>query len=239
MKATLVLSALAVAAWSVGGEREAEEKLIQDTLQSFRDVTAILKTVKDAKSAEAALVKLDDPAERLVVRMQALKAIFEKSASKELQAKHGKALSEANAAFQAEMQRLNKQSEALKVLNTNKEWKGLVSHILVGSPDRARLDIKSLEKAVQTYEVKYGRLPATLQELTERLPDNSPALLKKEALTDPWGQPYIYDPNQRHPTTDIPLILSMGDPAQGGKAPIRNWDPPKDKEQIKDKDKDK
>jgi general secretion pathway protein G len=97
--------------------------------------------------------------------------------------------------------------------------------VLSGSKEsRAKLDVKSIEKAVQVYTVKYGRAPGSLQELTTRMPDNSPALLKPEALTDPWDQPYGYDPSQAHPTTDVPLIWSNGDPVKGGQGKITNWD---------------
>jgi hypothetical protein len=229
----IMLSTPMAGARSLGGEREAEEQLVKDTLQSYKDVTAVLKTVKDAKSAEAALAKLDDPAERLVVRSEALQTLFDKPAAKDLQKKHADALEEAGAALRAEYQRLGKHADALKVLNTNKEWKSLTGHLQAGFVARAKVDVQTLDKAVQTYIVKNGKSPATLQELTQRTPDGGAALLKETALIDPWGNPYQYDPNQLNPYNATPKIWTNGDPAQGGKTPISNWDNIKDFDKYK------
>jgi Type II secretion system (T2SS), protein G len=92
-----------------------------------------------------------------------------------------------------------------------------------GQAARARLDIKNLDKAVSAFRETTGDLPAELTTLTETQPNGTGALLTASALVDPWGRPYHYDRNKRHPDTDQPLIWSEG-PAEGkdgGK--IENW----------------
>jgi general secretion pathway protein G len=87
----------------------------------------------------------------------------------------------------------------------------------------AYVNIKKLEQAVESYKLNpnHGDYPANLQILTERI-DGKPAYLEESALKDPWGRPYVYEPQQRHPKTDKPLIYSQGaNPGQS--APIRNW----------------
>jgi len=87
---------------------------------------------------------------------------------------------------------------------------------------RAKMDIKNIEKAVQYYKVKHYTYPSDLATLTN--PDeNEAALLKEEALYDPWKQPYNYSPTDLHPKTKVPRIYSNGPPD----APrvISNWDP--------------
>jgi len=87
---------------------------------------------------------------------------------------------------------------------------------------RAKMDIKNIEKAITVYKVKHYTYPADLETLTN--PDeNEAALLKDEALYDPWKQHYIYNPGDLHPKTKVPRIYSNGPPD----APrmISNWDP--------------
>jgi general secretion pathway protein G len=88
--------------------------------------------------------------------------------------------------------------------------------------DRAKLDCHSLELAVGTYFSKHGVYPDSLQQLTQRQPDGSPALLEAKALNDPWGNAYVYEPRTRHQATDKPLIYSHGTP--GVNKQINNWD---------------
>src|SRR5262249_21314027 len=95
--------------------------------------------------------------------------------------------------------------------------------VLAGSrEDRAKLDVKSLESAVTTYYTRKGYYPETLQQLAQRQEDGGAALLTEKALIDPWNQPYVYEPNTKHPTTDRPLIYSNGPPGMNKR--ISNWD---------------
>jgi uncharacterized protein (TIGR03000 family) len=90
-----------------------------------------------------------------------------------------------------------------------------------GKIDRAKVDVKILEKAVQAYKVLHNNYPEALEALTQADGKN-PALIEDKALLDPWGKAYVYEPNKRHPKTDIPHIYSNGPP--GSKMPIANWD---------------
>jgi hypothetical protein len=115
--------------------------------------------------------------------------------------------------------------------NHSKDWPAIV---IVGAtvlllilaviglimPESAEMDIKALETAVMAYKIKCGDYPASLDELCQY--GGGLPFIEKSRLTDPWGRPYIYSPNNLHPTTGIPQISSAGPP--GENAPIRNWE---------------
>jgi hypothetical protein len=88
--------------------------------------------------------------------------------------------------------------------------------------NRARMDLSSIEKALQTFKVNNGHYPQSLQELTERQPNGSAALLKAHAIRDPWGQPYHFDPGQLDPERGVPLVWSDCEPGQANRK-IANW----------------
>lgn len=75
---------------------------------------------------------------------------------------------------------------------------GLGIYHLSGTEDtanivRARADCKTIAMTLTQYKVRHSRLPTQgegLAPLTKG-PDGS-SLIKQEALTDPWGQPYQY-----------------------------------------------
>ena len=89
--------------------------------------------------------------------------------------------------------------------------------------DRARSDLRNLESAVSRYQAANGRWPDDLEDLTAKQPDGAAAPVVASALVDPWGRKYHYDPRQRNPDTDMPLLWSDGDPEQPAK--ISNWQP--------------
>jgi general secretion pathway protein G len=89
------------------------------------------------------------------------------------------------------------------------------------SVNRAKMDVRNIEAAIQTFFTTNHRYPSSLDELVNRQPNGSAALLKVEALTDPWGQPYHYDQGRLNSRTDIPLVSSQGPP--GKNQPIQNW----------------
>jgi hypothetical protein len=86
--------------------------------------------------------------------------------------------------------------------------------------NRAKLDIRNIEAAVRVFNVKNRFYPQTLEELTKPQSDGTPPLIQKSALIDPWQQQYVYEPDNLHPITDIPLIYSKG----GSNRRIANWD---------------
>lgn len=55
----------------------------------------------------------------------------------------------------------------------------------------ARTSIANISTAIQSYEVTQGRFPESLDDLTVATETHA-ALLKKNALNDPWGTPFQY-----------------------------------------------
>jgi general secretion pathway protein G len=78
---------------------------------------------------------------------------------------------------------------------------------------RAKMDIKNIEKAIEVYKVKHKQYPDDLVVLTNPDPDTGEAaLLKDEALKDPWKREYVYEKGNTHPKTKVPHIYSNGPP---------------------------
>jgi hypothetical protein len=89
--------------------------------------------------------------------------------------------------------------------------------------ERARSDLRNLEKAVEAYYGRNQSWPESLEVLTDKEQTNVPVHVLPSALTDPWGKPYHYDPQQQNPDTRMPLLWTDGDPEQPAK--ISNWQP--------------
>jgi len=91
--------------------------------------------------------------------------------------------------------------------------------------NRVRYNLKSLDKAFGAYKAKHNKWPDSLERLTEPQPDGRQPYVDSMALTDPWGRPYHYDPTDRNPATDVPLVWSEGaKPGEEG-SKIANWEP--------------
>jgi type II secretory pathway pseudopilin PulG len=86
---------------------------------------------------------------------------------------------------------------------------------------RAKIDCETIQKAAEIWQNSYGTLPQSIEQLTQLQPDGNAALLPPTAVTDPWGQPYMYNPGELHPTMRYPKVYSNGNPS----APkvIANW----------------
>lgn len=54
-----------------------------------------------------------------------------------------------------------------------------------------RTSIGSIGTAIQAYEIRNGKFPDSLDDLTVAT-DSHPALLKKDSLNDSWGTPFQY-----------------------------------------------
>jgi len=97
----------------------------------------------------------------------------------------------------------------------------VLNYLAQARVDRAKMDIKSIEKAVVSYQLQHGQYPQSLQELT--VPDpvyQTPPKLDLKSITDPWGRPYNYNPGQ-FTTRGVPTI-SSGGPNGNGDAVINN-----------------
>ena len=77
----------------------------------------------------------------------------------------------------------------------------------------------ALSTAVQTYYLNEGKYPDSLQALAQPTPSGGKALLEPDALNDPWGHPYQYDPNGSRNSGNKPDIWTQ---APDGKT-IGNW----------------
>jgi general secretion pathway protein G len=86
--------------------------------------------------------------------------------------------------------------------------------------DRVKADFKVIETAIQAYYTNNDVYPQQLQNLTVPDPSGHAATLESAALLDPWQHPYQYDPNQLHPQSRRPKLMSGGPP--GGPS-ISNW----------------
>lgn len=61
--------------------------------------------------------------------------------------------------------------------------------------DVAKMQTKELQKAVETYKLDNDDFPASLDVLLQRnAGGRGPWLQRLDALTDPWGNPYQYNP---------------------------------------------
>ena len=88
--------------------------------------------------------------------------------------------------------------------------------------EAARLGIDRLQKAVQEFRLSKGDYPPDLDTMTRPL-DSRPAPLEQPDLADPWGRPYVYEPENRHPASHTPRIYSRGADPEDPSAVISNW----------------
>jgi type II secretory pathway pseudopilin PulG len=61
----------------------------------------------------------------------------------------------------------------------------------------ARASLKSIETAIQNYEMEHLRLPENLDDLTV-VKDGKGPYLKPSEITDPWGQKFQYSKPGTH-----------------------------------------
>ena len=87
---------------------------------------------------------------------------------------------------------------------------------------RAKVDSQTIATACQAYELKYGHLPNTLEELTMPGADGSKAFLEAKHLVDPWQRPYQYLANGPHnyAISGKPDVWSGG---PNGNMQVGNW----------------
>ena len=86
----------------------------------------------------------------------------------------------------------------------------------------AREGVANVQTAVQGYKISKGDYPPDIDTLIQAL-DDKPALLAPPDLTDPWGRPYVYEPENRHPATGTPRIYSRGADPDDPAGVIANW----------------
>src|SRR5947207_15916544 len=87
--------------------------------------------------------------------------------------------------------------------------------------DAAKTSATTLSKACQAYEIRYGGRPESLLQLIQP-PDAGKPFIEggQEALVDPWGQPFQYDPSGPRHGGQKPDIFTLDPDTQ---QPIGNW----------------
>lgn len=96
-------------------------------------------------------------------------------------------------------------------------------HLENARQDRAIVDVKSLSNLVEAYKTRHREYPASLEALTQAGVDGSGAYLEIDALIDPWGRPYKYEPQNLHPSTHKPHIYSDGPNPGNPNSMISSW----------------
>jgi general secretion pathway protein G len=77
---------------------------------------------------------------------------------------------------------------------------GVGGYYLLPRVDEARLgtakgQLRMLTEACDNYSMNNGSFPPSLQALSQPQPNGGLPLVQVDALKDPWGQPYGYDPS--------------------------------------------
>jgi general secretion pathway protein G len=86
---------------------------------------------------------------------------------------------------------------------------------------RAKVDAKTIAEACEMYQLKYGNLPNTLEELTMPGADGSKPFLETKHLLDPWSRQYQYLVNGPHNVVSgKPDVWSAG---PNGNMQYGNW----------------
>ena len=99
----------------------------------------------------------------------------------------------------------------------------VLEHLRRAKRETAKVEIRQLENAADTYVIFNGDYPGELKQLVES--DGMGAVLKEHSLRDPWKTDYAYDPSSLE--GDTPWIASYAaDRAPGGEGwdeDIVNW----------------
>jgi general secretion pathway protein G len=84
---------------------------------------------------------------------------------------------------------------------------------------RAKMDAQSLSEQAETYKLNNGDYPANIAALAAPQPNGGTALVPPEAVNDPWGKPYVIDPNGPHHGGNKADVYTTGPKGQV----IGNW----------------
>ena len=113
---------------------------------------------------------------------------------------------------------------------------GVVTVNIVGTGKKARIkaaktEIRTIEAAIEMFEIHVGRLPTEdegLEALINNPDDNpewsGPYLKRKHAPKDPWKQDYVYDPAGDRGGMNYDLFSPGPDGQTDTEDDIGNWD---------------
>ncbi len=175
---------------------EEPEAIVKESLKLTSDLLNILKTIKDKPSAEAAATKLKALDERLAVlkRKEVEASKLSSEEQKQLQAKNNEVIKQTTKALTLEFERIDKLPEVKAVLLKDstlfEQTYKTMALMRTAMVNAAKIQIRMIDQAVAVYYVKNNEYPAQLKLLTE----GDKRQLEAAALTDPWHQPYQYDP---------------------------------------------
>lgn len=97
--------------------------------------------------------------------------------------------------------------------------------------DTARVQVDKLASILDLYRLDLGQYPSEQAGLTALVEApagterwNGPYLKNREALTDPWGRPYLYRSPGEHGEYDLYSLGADGkDGGEGNNADLTNW----------------
>ena len=107
----------------------------------------------------------------------------------------------------------------------------LISYLGTAKADTAKIQVEKLGTILDLYHLEIGRYPTDqegLKALVERPSQlaawNGPYLKNREALTDPWGRPYVYRFPGQHGDYDLYSLGADGrEGGDGENRDITSW----------------
>jgi hypothetical protein len=197
------------------------EGILKEWLRMREAAVGLLKDVKDKATAEAAVGKLRPLGERhqeldfVLADKQIAKSLKSWANYGEIRKKYQDRVNQREKNLDQEYARLLKQPDIISVLRDSFPIKDLD----IAKANSARLFMREgLFPFLNNFRAATGRYPENWEELLAE----KGTLLKKEALTDPWGRPYQYDPAGPMHHGRMPDIWSLG-PPHGDSRRIGNW----------------
>jgi general secretion pathway protein G len=75
---------------------------------------------------------------------------------------------------------------------------GVGGYFLMGTfgqsqEDIARANVKAISNALDTYKLRNGEYPDSLQQLTVKDNAGNPRIIEPDMIIDPWRKPYVYE----------------------------------------------
>jgi hypothetical protein len=124
--------------------------------------------------------------------------------------------------LEPEWKRIASRDELKYVLDRMPTFRRVLTERAGGRPGVAAEGVRGLTAAAQAYEIRFGQLPERLEQLVAP-PGGGPPLIERDALTDPWGRPYRYDPAGPQNAGVRPDVWSLGPDPNDPKGVISNW----------------
>jgi hypothetical protein len=191
------------------------EAVFKGSVRLMKEMGDLLKPIKDKAGAESALPKLKILNQELADLKKKEFRMSPEDESK-LFAKHKASVDSAIQIYVPEVRRIAKIPEVTgvleKPLNLFNETLNTMIVVREGSRLVAKERINRIDKAIQAYKQKNGKLPDSLIEL-------NPTYLMESDLRDPWGGIIRYDPTGPRNQGNVPDVWAETPEGQM----IGNW----------------